>query len=386
MKSSRRCFSEMFHVDCFRPLSACHTFLAVVGQRSRSRRPKSRASGKHICALVASTFATDTALDGVRTPPGLWGSRRVRRSRTWQWRSGHRTTRRDIRASPAVAGRWSMVGVYTATESWRKGAGKTFLVRQVAVSLCRDLSVEQRRTVRPTMQVTGCSTWSQREVEVLVGISFTPFPIFPQGHRRRGRTSFCSIMYHNGSAPCVWPISYLLSLVPFTPSVRSPTANLPPQVLQSVWSVIVTVYPDMFSVLVAPFEGLHGQPYLGNSYVDSRDLFYDPRGWWRHAPALCANARAAGSGRLHRLARGISATGLPRGAGSLNEPLVGNKPAVENGVVDVFSAEGSWDPVFVIAPPRLVDFQNQTAAREKGRLRARHVAWRRLDGPKVKRT
>lgn len=32
---------------------------------------------------------------------------------------------------------------------------KHSLVRQVAVSLCRDLSVEQRRTVRPTMQFTG---------------------------------------------------------------------------------------------------------------------------------------------------------------------------------------------------------------------------------------
>lgn len=62
-------------------------------------------------------------------------------------------------------------------------------------------------------------------------------------------------------------------------------------------------------------------PYFGDSYVDSRDLCYDPRGWWRHAPALFT-APPTGTGRLHRLARGISATGLPWGAGSLNEPLV----------------------------------------------------------------
>ncbi len=85
--------------------------------------------------------------------------------------------------------------------------------------------------------------------------------------------------------------------------------------------MIVSVHPEIFSVLVAPFEGQQAQPFWGDSYIDSRHLFYDPRGWWRHALALVMNTPPAGSGRLHRLARGISATGLPRGAGSLNESL-----------------------------------------------------------------
>lgn len=55
-----------------------------------------------------------------------------------------------------------------------------------------------------------------------------------------------------------------------------------------------------------------------------------------------------------------------------------------NNAVGIFSAEGSWDPVFVIAPPRLVGLQNQTAARRRGRRRARQVAWRRIDRPEVK--
>lgn len=56
--------------------------------------------------------------------------------------------------------------------------------------------------------------------------------------------------------------------------------------------------------------------------MDSRDLCYDPRGWWRHAQALHAITSAA-SGRLHRPSRGLSSSGLPWGAGSLNEPLEG---------------------------------------------------------------
>lgn len=94
------------------------------------------------------------------------------------------------------------------------------------------------------------------------------------------------------------------------------------QVLHDTWSVIVTLHPETFSVLVAPFKGIQLPPYGGDSCIDSRDLCYDPRGWWRHAPALITTPPPTGTGRLHRVARGISATGLPRGAGSLNEPLL----------------------------------------------------------------
>lgn len=52
-------------------------------------------------------------------------------------------------------------------------------------------------------------------------------------------------------------------------------------------------------------------------------------------------------------------------------------------VVDVFSAEASWDPVFVVAPTRLVGLQNEKAVRERGTERARRAAWHRIDGPEV---
>eukprot|EP00752_Nemacystus_decipiens_P002990 g2774.t1 len=223
--------------------------------------------------------------------------------------------------------------------------------------------------------------------------------------------------------------------------IRRPKAGERVQVLHDTWSVIITVRPETFAVLLAPFEGIQLPPYRGDSCVDSRDLCYDPRGWWRHAPALITKP-PTGPGRLHRLARGISATGLPWGAGSLNEHLAeGNvierpcseggrekaetaarekrapalaprkaastasaafKPSVaapynpsiapaplrqgvrpKNNVIGVFSAEGSWDPVFVMAPPRLVGLQNQTDARKRGRRRARQTAWRRIDRPEA---
>lgn len=72
--------------------------------------------------------------------------------------------------------------------------------------------------------------------------------------------------------------------------------------------------------MVAPFRGMQSPPYWGEPHVDSRNLCFDPRGWWKHAPALKASARA-GPGRLYRLPRGLAASGLPWGAGSLNEPL-----------------------------------------------------------------
>ncbi|CAM9159192.1 unnamed protein product [Ectocarpus sp. 13 AM-2016] len=256
-------------------------------------------------------------------------------------------------------------------------------------------------------------------------------------------------------------------------NIRRPRSGERVQVLRDTWSVIVTVDPEAFLVTVAPFEGIPTSAYRGEARIDSRDLYYDPRGWWSHVPAIAGNA-TAGPSRLHRQSRGLSASGVHRGAGSLNEaleegdeyepsqilngrgsggdrevvvdssrnysdlllplaaqqqpppalpaaaPVSGNlSPAVptepstarcltassnaaaapsnpspppsvlrshrcpNNNVVDVFSAEGSWDPVFVVAPPRLVGLQNQTAALRMGGRRARQVAWYRIDGPEV---
>ncbi|CAM9705167.1 unnamed protein product, partial [Laminaria digitata] len=236
------------------------------------------------------------------------------------------------------------------------------------------------------------------------------------------------------------------------------------QVLHDTWSVVLHTDAETFCVTVAPFQGVQTPPYNGNPRVDARDLFYDSRGWWKHAHALRANA-PVGPGRLHRLSRGLSASGLPSGAGSLNEalggdgrdeapgserggpggergtlpaglpgpsldpetpqllvsststddnpnastsppsttaaaisrgsgvttltPMASSAPAPlhcpdPKGVVGIFSAEGSWDPAFVMAPGRLVALQNKEAARRRGVRRARQVAWHRIDGPEAR--
>lgn len=185
---------------------------------------------------------------------------------------------------------------------------------------------------------------------------------------------------------------------------------------------------------------------MGDQQLDSSCLYYDPRGWWTHIYAKQQHNVPPSAGRdrarLHRLHRGISASGLHSGAGSLNVPLPMYGPEDEphdslyltqeninpqnlpspwdRGVkgssgeqdvlarswhnsiappascrpgergssssarsLQIFRAEGSWDPVFVVAPARLVGLQNQAAVRAMGLRRARLAAWQHIDGPEA---
>lgn len=218
------------------------------------------------------------------------------------------------------------------------------------------------------------------------------------------------------------------------------------QVLRGTWSVIVSVCAEGSLVSVSPFQGVENSPHMGDQQLDFRCLYYDPRGWWTHIYAKQHNNVRPPAGRdqarLHRLHRGISASGLHSGAGSLNVPLLtcgpadelhdsryhtqvdadpqNLPPACELGVegylggpddharnwhgstarhasyravecgrssparsLQIFRAEGSWDPVFVVAPARLVGLQNQAAVRAIGPRRARLAAWQHIDGPEA---
>lgn len=220
------------------------------------------------------------------------------------------------------------------------------------------------------------------------------------------------------------------------------------QVLHETWSVIVAVCPDGSSVSVSPFQGMENPPHMGDRRLDSRCLYYDPRGWWNHVHALRQqNNVPAAIGRdlmrLYRPYRGISASGLQSGTGCLNVPLLicgpedelpesrcragvdinpqtvpsscrldakglpGDADSVPSNrhsrsppsshchagpfsgrcgaprPLNVFRAECCWDPVFVVAPARLVGLQNQAAAREMGLKRARLAAWQHIDGPEA---
>lgn len=112
------------------------------------------------------------------------------------------------------------------------------------------------------------------------------------------------------------------------------------QVLPGTWSVIIAICQEGSFVVMTPFEGMQTPPHHGEPCIDSRDLWYDPRGWWRHAAAVTTSPSAR-PGRLYRLPRGLSASGLPWGAGSLNEPLR-EAPGMEGGG---FGPEGGvWVP------------------------------------------
>lgn len=109
---------------------------------------------------------------------------------------------------------------------------------------------------------------------------------------------------------------------------KPPDCALPPlpnfrmylKVLHGIWSVIVATSPAEPSISVADFPGMDSPPYQCETEIDSRALCYDPRGWWNNAPVL-AKGIPTGSGRLYRPSRGLSSSGLPWGAGSLNAPL-----------------------------------------------------------------
>lgn len=249
---------------------------------------------------------------------------------------------------------------------------------------------------------------------------------------------------------------YLLLLVtawPPDPCLHRSDAR---QILRDKWSVIVAACSVDTSITVAPVQGTQSPRHISWCHLDSRDLCYDPRGWWKHTHALkqqvnVSSATSADQLRLYRPHKGISASGLPSGAGSLNasihlvegpadettldarccdgvatrfvpqasspmsassipgkrgfpcgaafpfpDKLAGSTPPFSKPdhsaggrrrcvarALDVFTAEGSWDPVFVVAPARLIGLQNQVAARARGLKRARQVAWHRIDGPEV---
>lgn len=144
-------------------------------------------------------------------------------------------------------------------------------------------------------------------------------------HRLRRLRKSCTFPHPHGDAIKyeTYPPPPLSNASYTTQTLAEPPPPPPPffiQVLHSTWSVIVATCPEDVSITVAPFHGVQSPPYWGEPHMDSRNLCFDPRGWWNHAPALKICARAE-PGRLYRPPRGLAASGLPWGAGSLNEPL-----------------------------------------------------------------
>lgn len=134
----------------------------------------------------------------------------------------------------------------------------------------------------------------------------------------------------------------------------------------------VTLFPSLSSL------GTYTQRAPRVSYPTDSLPYREAAACENRAPTLARRPSTTTVSAAYRTA--VSASSDP----SLTPPVLRQDVRPGNNVVGVFSAEGSWDPVFVMAPPRLVGLQNHAAARERGRRRARQVAWRRINRPEVR--
>jgi hypothetical protein len=176
-------------------------------------------------------------------------------------------------------------------------------------------------------------------------------------------------------------------------------------------------YPTVMEVMteagllrVNPFEGHWAEPFSGSLVLSIAELVWHPRQKsWKHTSALgleAENARVgatvngpgAGSGasgiwgggkgsmkssrknsigRLHRVSTHYSKDGVAHKQGTVNFALEENDMAAVTQSheakpgehlaksVDVFLSESTWNPHFVIAPPKLIVAQNREA-RKRG--------------------
>ncbi|KAH8056806.1 hypothetical protein JL721_9925 [Aureococcus anophagefferens] len=149
--------------------------------------------------------------------------------------------------------------------------------------------------------------------------------------------------------------------------LRRPRPGEHVEILENVFVILVDVAADGSRCRAAP--------YGGDAVLERGDLWWDPRGWWRHARAAAEQAelfRAGARSRLHRAHRGAHRSGRACASGVLNAPVpAAALPPARGGVVSLFSADAALDPAFVVAPPAAIATQNAYG-------RAPSASWARL--------
>lgn len=162
--------------------------------------------------------------------------------------------------------------------------------------------------------------------------------------------------------------------------LRQPRPGEGVEVFDSVFTVVVDATPHV--VRLKPFAGINGDPYFGHATVDRKSLWWDPRGWWRHAHAAKEQTllfRAEQRARLHRVNDSTHRSGHPCGLGLVNAAVPVPAAVPDKRLarpVALFSADAAPCSAFVVAPPDAVVAQNAYASPE--------VAWSRLeDAPRV---
>ena len=121
-------------------------------------------------------------------------------------------------------------------------------------------------------------------------------------------------------------------------------------------------------------------------WLSVRELFWNPNGYWKHSSAASAGAQRLKlmtqmrSSKLHRTSSSLSRSGVPLSSGVSNaallpQPLYEGDDDETAGKAEVnreprtvggFSADGTWDQHFVLAPPELVHAQNLAAGSSGG--------------------
>ena len=164
---------------------------------------------------------------------------------------------------------------------------------------------------------------------------------------------------------------------------------------KSYFPLIVDITDESNAVQLEPLSNVMGKKDKGteklasmnNIWLGIRELMWNPNGYWRHASALnmaakkmkvTAKARAS---KLYRSSAGLSKSGVPVTYG-VNNNEINSIPLTEEiestmntntnqsssssyapKTIGGFSANGTWDPQFVLAPPVLVQAQNIAAQR-----------------------
>ncbi|KAH8066689.1 hypothetical protein JL720_12682 [Aureococcus anophagefferens] len=146
--------------------------------------------------------------------------------------------------------------------------------------------------------------------------------------------------------------------------LRRPRPGEHVEILENVFVILVDVAADGSRCRAAP--------YGGDAVLERGDLWWDPRGWWRHARAAAEQAelfRAGARSRLHRAHRGAPSAAR-RPACSTRRARRGAAAGAGRRRV-LFSADAALDPAFVVAPPAAIATQNAYG-------RAPSASWARL--------
>jgi hypothetical protein len=163
----------------------------------------------------------------------------------------------------------------------------------------------------------------------------------------------------------------------FYKGIRIPKVN---ERVEMATQLLGRIYPQIVEVFdfgnVIKLESFPGATRT-TQWLMHRDIFWNPKGYWRHGSGvsfsadLAAGARLSAATRLHRVNKGLTKSGLLASEGVANRALpealaklvleTPSAPGHEAKPLKIFANNKTWDPNFVVAPPKMVQAQNMYA-------------------------